>query len=115
MYDPWNPSPDDVRTWAYEPGAAEPCQDWDLALYWKGHEKALLETASDDSCPNRRRMLEVLYFIVGQDFRDSFRSRPRPILEGFIRRAMSTLIPISAGGRPAPERCWLEMNLSITN
>jgi hypothetical protein len=87
MVDPWNPSPDEIRAWAYSPGAIEPCQDWDLALSWCQHEKALLETASDDSCPNRRYMLGVLYLIVGDAVRTGFRSRPRPIIEGLIARA----------------------------
>jgi hypothetical protein len=51
MHDPWSPSPDEIRAWAYTPNAEEPCQDWDLALLWSCHEKALLECASDDACP----------------------------------------------------------------
>lgn len=87
IVDPWNPSPDEVRAWAYTPGAAEPCEDWELALCWSRHEAALLETASDEGCPNRRYMLGVLYFLVGHAVRDGFRSLPRPMLEGFLHRA----------------------------
>ena len=86
MHDAWNPSPDEVRAWAYTPNADEPCQDWDLALLWSGHEKALLGCASDEACPNRMRMLGVLYLIVGDAVRSNFRSRTRPIVEGFIDR-----------------------------
>jgi hypothetical protein len=86
MHDAWNPSPDEIRAWAYTPGAQEPCQDWDLALLWSGHEKALLDCASDEACPNRVRMLSVLYLVVGDAVRSNFRSRAQPIVEGFIDR-----------------------------
>jgi hypothetical protein len=86
MHDPWSPSPDEIRTWAYTPNAEEPCQDWDLALLWSCHEKALLECASDDACPNRLRMLATMYLVVGDAVRSKFRSRPLPIVEGFIER-----------------------------
>lgn len=86
MHNPWSPSPDEIRAWAYTPDATDPCQDWDLALLWSGHEKALLDCASDDACPNRLRMLSILYLIVGDAVRSAFRSRPRPIIEGLIDR-----------------------------
>jgi hypothetical protein len=86
MHDPWNPSPDEIREWAYCPDAQDPCQDWDLAMLWSGHEKALLDCASDSACPNQNRMLSVLYFVVGDAVRSKFRSRARPIIEGFIDR-----------------------------
>jgi hypothetical protein len=86
MRDAWNPSPEEIRTWAYVPDAEEPCQDWDLALARSGHEKALLDCASDDACPNRLRMLSVLYLVVGDAVRSNFRSRARPVVEGFIDR-----------------------------
>jgi hypothetical protein len=87
MVYPWNPSPDEIRIWAHTPGAVEPCQDWDLALCCSLHEKALLQTASDESCPKRRYMLAVLYLVVGDAVRSGFRSRPRPIIEGFLSHA----------------------------
>ena len=63
--DPWNPSPGEIRAWAYDAESLEPCQDFKLALSWSWHEKALLECASDDRCPKRRYFLDVLYLIVG--------------------------------------------------
>jgi hypothetical protein len=87
MHDPWNPSPDEIRDWAYTPDAEDPCEDWDLALSWSGHEKALLDCATDEACPNRLRMLRVLYFIVGNAVRSDFSSKPRPIVEGLVARA----------------------------
>jgi hypothetical protein len=86
MHNPWSPSPDEIRDWAYTPDAEDPCQDWDLALLWSGHEQALLDCASDDACPNRLRMLGVLYLVIGDAVRAEFRSRPRAIVEGFIDR-----------------------------
>lgn len=84
MTDPWQPTPDEIRAWAYDAHAAEPCQDWDLALAWSGHERALLECASDDTCPRQAYMLAVLYLIVGDAVRTGFQSRPRAVIEGFL-------------------------------
>ena len=86
MIDPWNPSPNDIRQWAYESSAIEPCEDWDLALCNSLHEKVLLETASDHACPTRRYMLHVLYLIIGDAVRSGFNTRPRPTIEGFVAR-----------------------------
>jgi len=86
MRNGWDPSPDEIRTWAYTVDAEDPCRDWDLALLWSGHEKALLECASDDACPNRIRMLGVLYLAVGDAVSSDFRARPKPVVEGFINR-----------------------------
>jgi hypothetical protein len=49
-------------------------------------EKVLLEPAFDEACPARRFMIGVLYLGVGDSVRSGFRSRPRPIVEGFIAR-----------------------------
>ena len=86
MINPWQPSPDEIRRWAYTVDAAEPCQDWDLALLWSCHEKALLECASDGACPNQIYMLGVLYLVIGDAVRTNFRTRSRPIIEGFLSR-----------------------------
>jgi len=86
MRNPWSPSPDEIRAWAYTVDVQEPCQDWDLALLWSGHEKALLDCASDNACPNRIRMLGILYLVVGDAVRSNFCSRPKPVIDGFINR-----------------------------
>ncbi len=86
MHDPWNPSPDEIRAWAYDAEAIEPCEDFDLALQWNRHEKALFECASDANCPKQDFFLHLLYLIVGDAVRTGYRSTPRPIVEGFIRR-----------------------------
>jgi hypothetical protein len=86
MHDPFNPSPDEIREWAYDADAVEPCQDFDLILEWTQHEKAILECASDDRCPKQNFFLRVLYHIVGDAVRSNHHSKLRPILEGFINR-----------------------------
>ena len=40
MQDPWNPTVEDIRSWAKNKKFA-PVQDWDLALYPKGRRSAL--------------------------------------------------------------------------
>ena len=89
MHDPWNPMPDEVREWAYDPEALEPCQDWDLALSWAQHERAYLELAADPACPKRRYFLALLYLMVGDAVRTGFRNRPRPLIEGLIEKGDS--------------------------
>jgi hypothetical protein len=82
----WDPTPDEVRNWAYSLDAAEPCEDWDLALVWTLPEKALLECASDERCPKREYMLRVLDLVISHAIRDGFRSRPKVVIEGFLTR-----------------------------
>jgi hypothetical protein len=86
VYDPLHPTPDEIREWAYDVDALEPCQDWDLVLSWVQHEPVFLELASDDSCPSRRYFLSLIYLMVGDAVRTSFRNRPRPLIEAFIAR-----------------------------
>ena len=39
MHDPFNPSPNEIREWAYDADALQPCQDFDLILKWTQHER----------------------------------------------------------------------------
>jgi hypothetical protein len=84
--DPWNPQPEEVRAWAYEPDAEEPTQDFDLALRWARHERAYFDLASDPACPARLYFLSVLYLIVGDTVRNGFAEDPEPVVRGFIDR-----------------------------
>jgi hypothetical protein len=86
MHDPWNPSPDEIREWAYDATGLAPCEDFDLALEWTRHERALFECASDENCPKQDFFLHVLYLTVGDAVRSNYHSTARPILEGFIKR-----------------------------
>lgn len=84
--DPWNPQPEEIRAWAYEPDAVEPTQDFDLALSWSRHEKAYLDLASDPACPSRRYFLRVLYLVVGDAVRTGYRTVPEPVVRGFVEQ-----------------------------
>lgn len=85
--DPWNPSSAEVRAWAYTPGAVEPCQDWDLALSWAGHEREYLELVADPACPNSEYFLRVLYLMVGDAVRSGFRTVSESVVRGFVELA----------------------------
>lgn len=89
MIDPWNPSPHEIRSWAYDPDAVDPCQDWDLALSWLQDESVYLSLAADDRCPKRRFFLSLLYLMVGDAVRTGFRVKPKPIVMGFIQHGNS--------------------------
>ena len=71
MKDPWNPTPEEIRHWAYTPGAM--CeQDWDLCIASdRQYVQLYVDLASDPCCPNRDVFLNVLYMMVGQCFRGS--------------------------------------------
>jgi hypothetical protein len=84
MNNPWHPTLDEIREWAHDPTALDPCEDWDLALCWAKHQRAYLELASDATCPKRRYFLGVLYMMVGDAVRTNFQSLPRPIVEGIV-------------------------------
>jgi hypothetical protein len=83
--DPWNPSITEVRAWAYDAAAEEPCQDWDLALCWAGHERDYLDFASDRRCPKRAFFLSVIYLMVGDAVRSEFRSTSEAMVSGFVQ------------------------------
>ena len=84
MKDPWNPSASEIRDWAFDAGAIEPTQDFDLAIAWTQDERLYLDLASNDDCPKRRFFLAVLYLMVGDAVRSDFASQPRPIVDGMI-------------------------------
>ncbi|KJK46320.1 hypothetical protein UK23_23630 [Lentzea aerocolonigenes] len=59
-----NPTVDEVRAWAYS-GEDEPSQDFDLLFAHLDFLPLLLELVSDQDCPVRTLMLEVLYCTFG--------------------------------------------------
>ena len=87
MKDMSNPTPQQIRDWAYTTDAVEPCQDWDLVLSWAQVEKVFFDLASEDHCPNRRFILRILYLIVGDAVRTNFGSKPRYAVEGLIEKS----------------------------
>lgn len=86
MVDPWNPTSQEIRSWAYDADADEPCQDWGLALSWLQDESVYLSLAADEACPKRRFFLSLLYFRVGDAVRNGFRDRRKSIVIGLIER-----------------------------
>lgn len=84
--DAWNPQPEEIRAWAYDPEAEEPIQDFDLALSWAGHEKAYLDLASDSACPARLYFLSLLYLMMGDAVRTGYNAAPEPAARGLVQR-----------------------------
>lgn len=84
MIDPWNPTSSEIRSWAYDPEADDPCQDWALALSWLQDESVYLSLAADDRCPKRRFFLSLLYLMVGDAVRTDFRACPKPIVVAWL-------------------------------
>jgi len=101
----WNPSSTEVRVWAYDAMADEPCQDWDLALCWAGHERDYLNFAADSACPRRAFFLHIIYQMVGNAVRSQFRATPEPIVRGFIE--------LAATSKNADLRVWRERSLRL--
>jgi hypothetical protein len=59
-----NPTPDELRTWAYS-AEAEPTQDFDILVAEPAMLPTLLEAVGDVSCPKRSYLLGSLYCLVG--------------------------------------------------
>ncbi|MFZ2103632.1 MAG: hypothetical protein WAU86_24020 [Oricola sp.] len=87
LRDPWNPTWTEVREWAYEHDADEPCQDWDLSLLWRGYEDLYLELAADDRCPKSQFFLSLLYLIVGDHIRKGTDHETLFSLRAFLAKA----------------------------
>jgi hypothetical protein len=91
MRDPYNPTRDEIRAWAYEKGALEPEQDWDLHLARLGEFDLYVELAGADDCPNWSYFIRLLYFIVGDAVRSDYRTLSRRSLEDVL--ALTDHIP----------------------
>jgi hypothetical protein len=74
MRDPANPIRDEIKAWAFNEGAIEPMQDWDLMLASQREYDLYGELAADDACPNRDYFLRLLYLIVGDAVRTNYRT-----------------------------------------
>ena len=70
MKDPWNPSTNDIREWAYSSGTW-PDQDWDLAVNNRQNDRCLVELACDTNCPQRNFFVHAIYLMVGDSIRSS--------------------------------------------
>ena len=85
--DPWNPTWPEISDWAFDLEAGHPCQDWELALLWRGFEDLYLELAADESCPKSGFFLSLLYLIVGDQVRRLPDSQIAFNLKDFIAKA----------------------------
>ncbi len=69
MKDPWNPTKEEIRQWAYESDKFLPPQDWELVVGRIENSKLLLELTCDETCPQNIWALSCLYFLVGDYIR----------------------------------------------
>jgi hypothetical protein len=69
-----NPTPDELRGWAYSPDA-EPMQDFDLVVAEPAMLPTLIDVVGDASCPKRDYLLGSLYCVVGHSALDDPRLR----------------------------------------
>jgi hypothetical protein len=90
--DPWNPTADEVRAWAYDANATHE-QDWELAVIRSGYDELLIELAADLSCPKAGFFLACLYLLVGDSVRSKGGSQSGLDLPALFERAESTADP----------------------
>ena len=93
MHDPWNPTEDEVRAWAYDAGTLEPEQDWHLALPDTGFEELYLDLVADPACPKHDYFLWVLYLLVGDAVRSGYRATPRERVGALLDAARARRSP----------------------
>jgi len=82
--DKYNPTDEEIRQWASIAGELYPCEDWDLIIATPEREALFLELAATKTCPNRGTFLRVLYLIVGDAVRTSWRTRSVEHVAGMI-------------------------------
>ncbi len=78
---------DEIRAWAFTKGAKEPEQDWDLQLANLREYDLYVELAADADCPNADYFLRLLYLIVGDAVRTSYRSESAEIVQQLLGRS----------------------------
>ncbi|MGH8794251.1 MAG: hypothetical protein ACRDXX_16590 [Stackebrandtia sp.] len=89
---PVNPSSDELRAWAYDPGAGAPqtAAQWDLLLADDPLAPTLVELAADPICPKRTFALHCLYLYAADAVRTGFRAHPRRKVKKLLEQADST-------------------------
>lgn len=73
---PYCPTEEELRDWAYSPDSVEPVQDWGLVLSWqmdRGLLRRCVQFADDGHCPQAAFFLDVLFqwvdgVVRGNDF-----------------------------------------------
>jgi hypothetical protein len=87
MRSPYNPTAEDLRSWAYDGQEEAPAQDWDLILSTISYEDLFIELASDIDCPKSVFFLSLLYLIVGDAVRSEFRTKKKEEIETLLDKA----------------------------
>jgi hypothetical protein len=95
MRSPYNPLAEDIRRWAFDVGAEEPVQDWDLILADVDQDELFLELASDDACPKADYFLALLYLIVGDAVRTDYVGCNKDRIEALLKKSEASF----------PKRC----------
>jgi len=106
MRSPYNPVAEDIRSWAFDVGAEEPVQDWDLMLAHVAQDELFLELASDDACPKADYFLALLYLIVGDAVRTDYAGRTKDRIEGLLKKGEASF----------PKRCiylWIRRSKDL--
>ena len=91
--DEWNPTPAEVRAWAYEPFALSPTEDWHIAVTTDERSGLILRLACDLSCPSRNFFLGCLYLFVGDAVRSGFLVRRREAVVDLLAQVPSDSPP----------------------
>lgn len=104
MKDPWNPSLDEIRSWAYS-SALIPDQDWELAVVDKPESQRLcLVLAADPACPHRQFFLGCLYVFTGDTISDK---ESHPLEE------LTDLLELAAPYSDVNIRAWVERSKAL--
>jgi len=98
--DEWNATLEELRAWAYEPGAMWPTEDWDLAVTRDDRSTLILQFATDAACPSRNFFLGCLYLLVGDAVRSNFVAHQREVVRDLLAR-----VPADC---PADVALWAE-------
>jgi len=84
---PNNPTEQELRDWAFS-DAEWPDQSWDLFLLWKGRYDWYIKLADDYSCTQRAFFIDLLYYSVAYEYKDSF-DQQSIFLAELLREAIS--------------------------
>ena len=105
MKDPWNPSSEKIRNWAYSDELI-PDQDWELAVVdTPENQRLCLTLAADLGCPKRQFFLGCLYVFTGDTITDKV---PHPIEE------LNDLLQRAAYFTSSEEiRLWRERSIAL--
>jgi hypothetical protein len=77
----------ELLDWAFDASAGEPVQDWDLWVAASPFCETCVQLAADPECPKSGFFLAVLYLIVGDAVRTSYRAHTRQQVEALLRAA----------------------------